>query len=120
MAVRVVAADVSAILDGTELTPTEIGVYIVSANALINEALGTGTTSILFEIERWLTAHMVTISRERQEKKAEAGGAKVEYSEIFGKGLNSTTFGQMVVALDTTGKMASLMLKNATIYAVKS
>lgn len=119
MAARVTVAEVKAILDDSSLGTAIIQVYINSANTLVNSALGTGETDLLKEIERWLTAHMISISRERIAKKEEAGGTKIEYIGEYGAGLNSTPYGQMVMALDITGAMAMLMMKRATSTAVK-
>ena len=120
MANRVDEADVSAILDNTTLTDQQILAYINSANATINNALADSglSSDILFEIERWLSAHMISITRERMAKKEEAGSAKIEYIGVYGKGLELTPYGQMVLDLDTTGIMASLGGKSATIYAI--
>ena len=118
MAVRITAAEVRDIMDATVLTDPIIGTYILGANTLINSVLGIGITDILKEIERWLTAHLIAISRERMAKKEEAGGAKIEYIGDYGAGLDSTPYGQMVQILDTTGAMATLMMKKATTYAV--
>jgi len=119
MAARVTVADVKAILDNTSLEDAVITPYITSANIMVNEVMGTTEdTDILAEIERWLAAHMITITRERQAQKEGAGGAEITYSERFGVGLKSTTYGQMVLALDTTNAFASLMLKKATIDTI--
>lgn len=120
MAVRVTAADVKAILDDTELKTSVIDTFIISANTMVNNILGTGTTDNLKEIERWLTAHMITITRERQALREEAGGARIDYVGTFGEGLKSTSYGQMVLALDETKLMAATTGKAASIYVVPS
>lgn len=118
MAVRVTATEVKEVLDNSTLTDAQVNPYITSANTLVNAALGTGTTDLLKEIERWLAAHMITITRERQAKSEGAGGASITYSESFGDGLGSTTYGQMVLSLDTTGAMAGLGGKVAKVFAI--
>lgn len=119
MTVRVSATDVKAIIE-TELVDNIIDVYILSANTLVNTALGSGTSDILKEIERWLTSHLIAISKERQASKEGAGGANIEYAGSYGEGLKSTSFGQMVLTLDTTGKMASLNGMAARSFAIKT
>ncbi len=116
---RTTAAEVKQI-NGSTLDDVIIDAYILSASTLIDATLGTGTTDILKEIERWLTAHMIAVTRERQSKREGAGGAEIEYYEISGSGLHSTTYGQMVLSLDTTGAMAALSGKSASVYAIKS
>jgi len=119
MAVRTTNVQVKQILDNTALTGTQIDSYIVSANALVNAALGTGTDDILTQIEMWLTAHMIASTRERMAASEEAGGAKIEYIGTFGERLDSTPYGQMVRMLDTTGRMAKLGLREIGIIAIK-
>ena len=119
MSVRVTATEVKEIIE-TDITDSTIDVYITSANALVNKALGTSSlgTALLKEIERWLTAHMIASTKERQTKKEEAGTAKVEYTGDYGEGLASTSYGQMVMGLDTTGGMAKLGKKVIMLKAI--
>lgn len=120
---RTTAADVKAILDSTTLTTAQIEAYIGSANIMVTQILGTTLgDDVLKEIERWLSAHMIATTRERQASKEEAGGAKIEYTGKWGAGLSSTSYGQMCISLDTTGAMkdADTGLKSAYIYAIPS
>lgn len=117
---RVAPEEVKAIMDNVTVPSIDMDTYILGANTLVNTALGTGDSPILKEIERWLAAHLIAITRERMALKEEAGTAKITYIGEYGKGLNSTPYGQMVMILDLTGKMANLMLKTASIYAIKS
>jgi len=106
MAVRVTATEVKAIMD-TELTDVQVNAYITSANVTVNEIMGTTeTTDILKEIERWLCAHMISITRERQAAKEGADEANITYTGKYGMALQSTSYGQMVLTLDTTGAFA--------------
>ena len=122
MAVRVTATEVKQIMDDIDLSTTIIDVYIKSANTFVNTVLGDGTTDILKEIERWLTAHMIASTRERMALKETAGTASVTYTGVYGEALKSTSYGQMVLTLDTTGSFAALSAgsKFASIYAIKS
>lgn len=118
---RVTVAEVKEIIE-TDLSTTVITGYITSANALVTQALSSSGlgADILKEIERWSAAHMIAITKERQAYEEEAGGAKTRYTGRFGQGLSSTTYGQMVLTLDTTGKMASLGKQQAVLMAIKS
>lgn len=120
MTVRVTAKEVKMILDNSSLSDPIVDTYILGANALVNSTLGTGTTDLLKEIERWMAAHMISVTRERMAKKEGAGGALIEYTGEYKGGLDSSPYGQMVKTLDTTGAMATLGLKSANSYAVKS
>jgi len=115
---RVTATEVKAILDDSLLTDPQIDVYISSANVMVNKVLGTEVTDILKEIERWLTAHMITITRERQAKKEGAGGASIEYTGNYGEGLKQTSYGQMVLNLDSSGSFAALGGNAAYTFAI--
>jgi hypothetical protein len=118
---RVTVAEVKEIIE-TDLNNTILTGFITSANVLVTQSLGTSGlgVSVLKEIERWLTAHMIVTTRERQAYEEEAGGAKIRYAGRFGEGLSSSTYGQMVLTLDTTGVMAGLGGKKAKLVAIKS
>lgn len=122
MANRVTAAEVKEVIK-TKLSEAEVDPYVTSANAFVDQVLGTDTTlsaAILKEIERWTAAHMIASSKTRQAKREEAGGAKVEYTGEYGANLASTSYGQMALSLDTSGKMAATGRKVASVYAVTS
>ena len=117
---RVTATEVKAIMDGVTLADAIIDSYIIGANTIVTDNLATSglSTAMLKEIERWLAAHLVAITRERTAKKEGAGGASIEYTGDWGSGFDSTSYGQTAVALDSTGTLAGLTGKSASIYAV--
>lgn len=117
---RVTADEVRQIMDDTDLTNININSFISGANALMNSLFGDSTSDLNKEIERWLSAHLIACTRERQALKEEAGTAKVTYTGEYGQGLHMTSYGQMAITLDITGKLAALMSKSAKIYAIKS
>jgi len=118
---RVTIAEVKLIID-TSLEDTNVTAYITAANALVTDVLASSGLGddLLKEIERWLTAHLIAATQERQSKKEEAGGAKVEYTGVYGDGLKLTSYGQMVLTLDSSGLMASLGGRSATVFAIPS
>jgi len=122
MANRATVQDIRIIMDEIVLSDAIIEAYITSANVMVSNALGDGTTPVLKEIERWVTGHMIAVTRERQAKKEEAGGAKIEYTGTYGEFLRMTSYGQMALSLDISGKLSltSFILRPATIYAIKS
>ena len=123
MAVRVTAAEVVEIMDNCTLSTTIIDKYIIGANAWINNILSTDTTlsDILMEhLELWFTAHMLSVSTCRTASKEKLGEASVEYTGKWGMKLNSTSYGQMVLTLDTTGLLAIAGKASASIYAITS
>lgn len=121
MAVRVTVDDVRAIID-TTLEDTAIEPYIASANVWVNAVCEPIPLEeeVLFEIERWMSAHMIAMTQERVAKEEGAGGAYIKYAGDWGMGLTQTPYGQMVVNLDPSGTLASLAKGkgSASIYAV--
>jgi len=121
MAVRTTGTLVKEIIE-TTLTTTQIDPYILGANAMVTDVLGTSTIpeTTLAEIERWITAHLVCVTKERQAKKEGAGGASIEYAGDFGSGLQSTSYGQTAIALDYTGALAQIAngRRKAKMYAI--
>lgn len=116
---RTTIAEVKEIID-TELEDANITAYIDSANIMVTEVVGDSdmSASFLIEIERWLTAHMISITKERQAKKQEVNKAKIEYTGVYGDQLKMTSYGQMVLVWDTSNSFNNLGKKNATITAV--
>ena len=113
MSTRVTAYEVKQIID-TDLADSVVEAFILGANYTVTEVLGDDTDLAdghKKEIERWLSAHLLASTREQQIQKAGAGGASVTYQGQTGNGLGATLYGQQVLALDTTGKMAATLSK---------
>ena len=98
------------ILDDTELTDPQLTSYINSANVFVTDTLAGKSLSdvIMAEIERWLSAHLITATRERQAKQEAAGGASITYAGEWGLGLLSTTYGQAAVMMDSSLTLSAL------------
>jgi hypothetical protein len=118
---RTTAAKVIEIME-TDLTEVQVGPYVTSANIMVTSALGDSGlgTDLLAEIERWVAAHAIASSRERQAVDEKAGPAAVKYAGQYGANLASTSYGQMAMVLDTTGTLAGLGGRTASIRAVES
>ena len=118
---RTSVAKVREIID-TESADPIVQAYVDGASNLVDSVLGTSLLSgaVKTEIETWLAAHMIAVSRERPAIKEGAGGAFIEYSGEFSEGLKSTSYGQMVLVFDSTGAMANLGSKVIKLKAVKS
>lgn len=118
---RVNVEDVRQIFS-TTLTDVQLSPYIAVANSIVTDKLGA--TSLgderLANIERFLTAHIVTLTQNRETLEEEIGEARVRYANVFGKGLEATTYGQMVMTLDTTGKLHNMSRRSIKITAIKS
>ena len=106
---RVTALMVQEIID-TELSESRVKIFIAGASKMVDNTLvGKGLDEdTLIEIERWLAAHNIAATFERQAIHEKAGPAEQRFPDIFGQGLLSTTWGQMAVALDTTGTLQDI------------
>jgi len=84
--------------------------FINSANVFVTATLGSKglSAALLAEIERWMAAHMITSTIERQAKQEAAGGASISYAGDWGPGLMSTTYGQTAVAMDTSLTLSAI------------
>lgn len=113
---------VLAIMDEDDFSASQITGFVQSANIFVTQTLtGKVNEDTLEQIEIWLSAHLVTISKARVSKSEEAGGAKIVYAGDFGKGLNSTQYGQTAIALDYSRTLHDLLdAKKAMFKAIKT
>lgn len=121
MAVRTTVVAVKQIIE-TSLADAIIDAYIATASDLVDEiAAGADLGSTrLTDIEKWMTAHLIAMTRERQTTQELLGEASVKYAGEFGQGLKATTYGQMVLTLDTSGIFASKGKTKINITAITS
>jgi len=123
MAVRVTADEVKEIMDGVTSSDPTIEIFITAASAVIDNVFTGDTvigTTLLKELERWLTAHMLASTLFRMSVQEKLGEAEVKYMGKWGENLASTPYGQMLKVLDTTGKISQLGKSSATMYAITS
>ncbi len=117
---RVTATEVKAIIT-TALGDTAVEAFIDIANPMVTNTVTCGlAATTLKEIERWLTAHLISITQERMTTEEKLGEAAVKYAGVYGEGLKATSYGQMVLMLDTCGGFANLGKKAADIKAIPS
>jgi hypothetical protein len=120
MAVRVSATEVRVIIT-TALEDADIDAYIALANTMVTNTVTCGlAAATLKEIERWLTAHLISVTKQRMTTDEKLGEASVKYAGVYGEGLKSTSYGQMVLELDTCGSFAKLGKKAASIKSITS
>jgi len=121
---RVTPDDVRKIMVDCPEDDSIVDVYILGANRFITRVFSTPPTldeETLFELERWFTAHMIAVSLARTTVEEMVGDATIKYAGKWGDRLLSTPYGQMVLTLDTTGKIATMSGKKAaSIIAVTS
>jgi len=113
---RVTATEVKAIIT-TSLLDAAVDAYIAIANPMVTNTVTCGlSAAVLKEIERWLTAHLISITQERLTTEEKLGEATVKYAA----GKETQTYWDMVLMLDTCGQFAKLGKKAIRVYAVKS
>ena len=94
--------------------------YITAANRMVTDNLTNKgvAADTLAEIERWIAAHLIAVTQERQSKKEGAGGAFIEYTGKYEEGLQMTSYGQMAISLDYSGTLLNLFKTKAKIFAI--
>lgn len=119
---RVSSAEVKELIATTETITAQIN----AANVLVTEVLGgdtTMTTDHLKEIERWVAAHFVACSIDRQGLEEDIGKTKIKYvgfADRDARGINLTSFGQQAMMLDTTGRLANLGKRKARMDTIRA
>jgi hypothetical protein len=121
----VTVEEVKVILGNEDVPDPLINAMITGADALLSKVFAgdvTLGTDLLYEIEKWLVAHMVASTPNyRTTTEEQLGDADFKYTGKFGSFLESTPFGQMVLTLDFTGKLKNMVGKaQASIVAVPS
>ena len=109
------------ILDST-LDDANITAYITAAGLYL-DTIFTGqdiSEDLRNEIERWVTAHLISVSKERQWEEVDAGTASEKFTGKYEMGLSMTSYGQTAILLDTTGELQRSQKKKAQTTAVKS
>jgi hypothetical protein len=113
---RVTSQEVKEII---ETSITDVTVFITSANLIVTDYLaGEGySTEKLKEIERWLSAHFVCAMDMRVQSES-VNGASASYQGSTGMGLDSTSYGQRVKMLDSSGVLSSLGRRKAQLSTI--
>lgn len=112
---RIQVSDLVEIFE-TELTPSQLGAFINSSHTLIQKnLLGKGLSNDeLIEIHKYLAAHFASLMDQRKRSERVAEVSKT-YQGDTGMYFEATHYGQMALALDTTGTLASLGQQPATM-----
>jgi hypothetical protein len=120
---RTTATDVKVIID-TNLSDSIVNAFISDANLLVTNVFGISSglsDATLTSIEKWISAHFIATTRDRQASEEYVKDAKIKYTGITGTGLESTFYGQQALTLDTTGLLRkSTTTKLASMFAVSS
>lgn len=109
------AEDVKNIID-TDLSDSIITSFIDDAYNFLMDVVGTENSTV----QKWLAAHLIAFSRERQAKSEEAKGTGVTYTGNYTVSLYATSYGQTACSLDQTGLLAKASGKRtAKLSAVR-
>lgn len=122
MAKRVTGQEVKNIITTTK-TAAQMTPFIIAANSLTNILVGKGLSAeTLKEIERWLSAHFLASSMERQALMEKVGDTQVDYGSRIdiGSDLEFTSYGRNAKMLDTSGTLANLGKRQARIDTIEA
>jgi hypothetical protein len=119
----ITASDVRLIMNVsiTKLPDATVSPFLTAAEDLVDTIFASGevvSDTLMEEIKKWLTAHMIASTIYKFTSEEKLGDASVKYTGKWGSKLESTPYGQMVLILDTTGKMANMGKMSAGIFAV--
>lgn len=108
---RITEAEVKEIID-TSITSSLLA-FIAAASSIVEDELtGKGLSATrLKEIERYLSAHFVSIKdvSQGQVVSEKIGDAQINYKQFAeARSLNSSRYGQQAMFLDTSGTLASI------------
>ena len=98
---------------GSSVTGSDIDPFLDLAALIVSEQitpLGTVTVDRATEIEKWLTAHFVSI-KYMQSDMERAGAVSQSFQYRVDLNFNQTRYGQQALAIDTTGVLASMQKK---------
>ena len=122
MAIRTTIEEVLDIMDSDIVLSSSQGTAMIKAASLMIDKIfeddATVTEEELTEFERWLSAHMIASTLARMSAKEKIGEAEITYMGKWGEVLKSTPYGQTLLLLDTTGKIANAGKMRASIYAI--
>lgn len=104
----------------TALTDPEIDDIISFSNRMTTTILASAslTSAELKDIETYLTAHIIAITKERQTKEERVGDVWIKYYDHPTGWLEQTTFGQTVMVMDTSGLFQKQAKKRASFKAI--
>ena len=119
MSARTDINTVKGVID-TGLSDSELLLLIAQANRIVTRQLSgqSMTTALLTDIETWLTAHLIAIGKERQLFSEKVGDMWLTAQGKFDAGLKMTTYGQMVLMLDSSGLLSRASKSKVIIKAI--
>lgn len=100
----------------TTLSDAQITAFIGTANLVVTSNLADKGLSdaTLTDIETWLSAHLLSMRDQRVIGRS-IGDVSFQYQGQTGLGLDATIYGQQVKLLDSSGTLASLGKRRASL-----
>lgn len=111
MVARVSADEVKEVVSTSLSDDVVLATAVDTAHLYVEEHLLTAghSASILKKIEQFLAAHVLCLIEERGGLKGAKLGDSSEFlSDVYSDGFRSTRFGQLAIALDTSGTLVRL------------
>lgn len=102
----------------TDLSASVLSSFINAAHRIVEDhnLSNNADGATLKEVETWLAAHLLASTREQQAQTEQIGNEyRVTYQGKTGLGLESTYYGQTVMMLDHTGRLAAGTTKRPKI-----
>ena len=116
---RVSGTEVKAIIN-TSLIAADVESFILAANAIVTARCSDYSVVEQKELERWLSAHLVSIRDPSRSAVIEQKAGSVEQKyQLTGKnlsGLGTTPYGQQVLILDYKKTLADLGKQTNTVF----
>jgi len=114
---RVTAEEVKVVFDTQEADAT-VEAFIGVANRMVTANLsGELNDDILTDIELFLSCHFLSCKDPRTSEESDVE-VSAKFTAKYGKGFESTTYGQMALSLDSTGILINLGKSGVTVHAV--
>jgi len=124
MAVLATTDDVADLMQDSSLGEGYVNVLLETVDLILTKVYeyytGTISDTLLAKIQACYVAHIIASTTSRVAMEEQIGDARIKYAGQWGKGFESTPYGQLLLALDPSGLIAKTGLKAASIYAVKS
>lgn len=124
MAVLATTDDVADLMQDSSLGEGYVNVLLGTVDLILTKVYeyytGTISDALLAKIQACYVAHIIASTTSRVAMEEQIGDARIKYTGQWGKGFESTPYGQLLLALDPSGLIAKTGLKAASIYAVKS
>ena len=124
MAVLATVYDVADLMQDSSLEEGYVEGLLDMVDAVLTKVYenysGVISDALLTKIQVCYVAHIIASTTKRIGSEEKVGDATIRYTGQWGKGFDSTPYGQLLLAIDPSGLIAKTGQKVASMYAVKS